>query len=148
MDENYRDHGGLYERSAKHNHCATLNLLHTGNSQDKVNGILFSIKPDDIDALAKREYGYDVVPVEYEQAGEKDLAYMFIAREESQAIGYRVLDDILPNESALATCLTGAATYGKAFLDMWIASCYLADSTPLMVNLYYKNFVEDFLKTL
>lgn len=148
MDENYRDHGGLYERSAKHNHCATLNLLHTGNSQDKVNGILFSIKPDDIDALAKREYGYDVVPVEYEQAGEKDLAYMFIAREESQAIGYRVLDDILPNESALATCLTGAATYGKAFLDMWIASCYLADSTPLMVNLYYKNFVEDLLKTL
>ncbi len=148
MDENYRDQGGLYERSVEHNHCATLNLLHTGNPQDKVNGILFSIKPDDIDALAQREYGYDIVPVEYEQANEKGSAYMFIARKESQAIGHRVLDNILPNESALTTCLTGAATYGKAFLDIWAASCYLADGTPLMENRYYKNFVEDFLKTL
>lgn len=148
MDENYRDQGGLYERSAEHNHRATLNLVHTGNHQDKVNGILFSIKPDDIDALAKREYGYDVVPVEYEQASEKGSAYMFIARKESQAIGHRVLDDILPNESSLTTCLTGAATYGEAFLDMWVASCYLADGTPLMGNPYYKSFVEDLLKTL
>jgi hypothetical protein len=148
MDENFRDHGGLYERSAEHNHCATLNLLHTRNSHDKVNGVLFSIKPDGIDALAKREYGYDVVPVEYEQANAKGSAYMFIARKESQAIGHRVLDDILPNESSLATCLTGAATYGKTFLDMWVASCYLADGTPLVENRYYRNLVEDFLETL
>lgn len=147
MDENYREQGGLYERSAEHNHCATLNLVHTRNSQDKVNGVLFSIKPSDIGALAKREYGYDIVPVEYERAGKKDLAYMFIARKESQAIGHRVMDDILPNESALTTCLTGAATYGKDFLEMWISSCYLGDGTPLMENLYYKNFVEDFLET-
>ena len=145
IDNNYKEQGGRYERSDKRNHRATLNLVHTGNPQDQVNGILFSIGPDDVDTLAQREYGYDIVPVEYEQETETGLAYMFMARKASPAIGNRVMDDVLPNESALRTCLSGAATYGKAFLDTWITSCYLADGTPLMENLYYRNLVEAFL---
>ena len=145
IDENYEEHGGRYKRSQEDSHCATLNVVHTGNSQDKVNGILFSTSPADIDALAQREYGYDLLPVEYQLADEKALAHMFIARKESQTIGHRVLDNILPNESSLSICLTGAATYGKAFLDTWIESCYLADGTPLMKNLYYKNLVREAL---
>lgn len=145
INENYEENGGRYKRSQKHSHCATLNIAHTGDSQDKVNGILFSISPADIDALAEREYGYDLFPVEYERAGEWDSAYMFIARKESRAIGHRVLDSILPNESSLAICLTGAATYGRAFLDTWIESCYLADGTPLMKNPYYQNLVRELL---
>jgi hypothetical protein len=145
INENYEENGGRYKRSQKHSHCATLNIAHTGDSQDKVNGILFSISPADIDALAEREYGYDLFPVEYGRAGERDSAYMFIARKESRAIGHRVLDSILPNESSLAICLAGAATYGRAFLDTWIESCYLADGTPLMKNLYYKNLIRELL---
>lgn len=145
IDENYQEQGGRYERSAEHDHCATLNLVHTGNAQDKLNGIMFSIARDDIDALAQREYGYDIVPVEHDQMDATDLAYVFLARKESPITGDRVLDNIFPNESALRICLTGAATYGKAFLDTWIASCYLADGAPLMENLYYRNFVEDYL---
>lgn len=146
MDENYEENGGRYTRSHDDSHCATLNIVHTGNAQDNVNGILFSTSPADIDALAKREYGYDLLPVEYQLASEKALAYMFIARKESQAIGHRVLDNILPNESSLSICLTGAATYGKAFVDTWIESCYVADGTPLMKNPYYKDLVRELLK--
>ena len=148
VDENYEEHGGRYERSPKDNHCATLNIVHTGNVQDKVNGILFSTSPTDIDALAQREYGYDLLPVEYRPSDNKALAYMFIARKESQAIGHRVLDNILPNESSLSICLTGAATYGKVFLDTWIESCYLADGTPLMGNFYFQKLVRELLNDI
>ncbi len=120
--------------------------MHTGNTHDKLNGILFSTLPADIDALAQREYGYDLLPVDYRLKDEKASAYMFIARKESQAIGHRVLDNILPNESSLSTCITGAATYGKVFLDTWIESCYLADRTPLMKNPYFENLVRELLK--
>ncbi len=148
IDENYEEHGGRYKRSSEDCHCATLNIVHTGNVQDKVNGILFSTSPTDIDALAQREYGYDLLPVEYRPANKKALAYMFIARKESQSIGHRVLDNILPNESSLSICLTGAATYGKVFLDTWIESCYLADGTPLMKNPYFHNLVRELLKDI
>ena len=145
IDENYEEHGGRYERSQEDSHCATLNVEHTGNVQDKVNGILFSTSPADIDALARREYGYDLLPVEHQLADKTALAHMFIARKESQTIGHRVLDNILPNESSLSICLAGAATYGKVFLDTWIESCYLADGTPLMKNPYYENLVRETL---
>ena len=146
IDENYEEHGGRYKRSQEDSHCATLNVEHTGNTRDKVNGILFSTSPADIDALARREYGYDLLPVEHQVGDEIAVAHMFIARKESQTIGHRVLDNILPNESSLSICLTGAATYGKAFLNTWIESCYLADGTPLMKNPYYENFVRETLR--
>ena len=146
IDENYEEYGGRYTRSPKDSHCATLNIVPTGNVQDKVNGILFSTSATDIDALAQREYGYDLLPVEYQPSDKKARAYMFIARHESQAIGHRVLDNILPNESSLSICLTGAATYGKVFLDTWIESCYLADGTALMGNLYFQKLVRELLK--
>lgn len=147
MDENYREQGGRYERSHDESHRATLNIVHTGNADDTVNGILFSTSTGDIDALAEREYGYDLLPVEYRRLDHRDWAFMFIARKESDVIGHRVLDDILPNESSLSTCLSGAATYGKVFLDNWIASCSLADGSPLMSHPYYEDRVVAFLES-
>ena len=144
IDENYGDQGGRYQRSPKRSHSSTLNILHTGNVKDKVNGILLSTFPGELDALAEREYGYDIIPVEYRGSNKNGTAYMFIARK-SQEIGYRVRDDILPNESALTLCLTGASTYGREFLEMWINSCYLADGTALADHPYYKSFIDDFL---
>jgi len=141
IDENYEDNGERYQRSGDATHRATLNILPTNDAQDKVNGILFSALTADIDSLAEREYGYDLLPVEYKMAGEKAYAYMFIARQGSKVVGNRVLDDILPNESSLSICLNGAATYGLAFLQMWIESCYLANETPLMEHSYYQKLV-------
>ena len=106
------------------------------------------LPPQPVDALAQREYDYDLLPVEYRPSDKKALAYMFIARKESQAIGHRVLDNILPNESSLSICLTGAATYGKVFLDTWIESCYLADGTPLMGNFYFQKLVRKLLNDI
>ena len=141
-DENYEEHGGRYSRSENPSHRATLNILDTGNAEDKVNGILFWADAADIDSLADREYGYDLLPVSYEQSSAQSVAYMFIARQDSKAIGHRVLDDIFPNESSLSICLTGAATYGAAFLKMWIESCLLANKTPLIDDPYYGALVE------
>ncbi len=141
-DGNYEEHGGRYSRSANPSHRATLNILETGYAEDKVNGILFSADAADIDSLAEREYGYDLLPVSYEQSSAKSVAYMFIARQDSKAIGHRVLDDIFPNESSLSICLTGAATYGAAFLKMWIESCLLANKIPLVDDPYFGALVE------
>ena len=103
--------------------------------------------PQEVDALAVRERGFDIVPVEYEGAKRNGWTYMFIARK-SKGVNQRVRDDILPNESALATCMTGACTYGREFLDMWISSCYLADGTGLANHPYYKKLIAKFLDTI
>jgi hypothetical protein len=140
-DGNYQKNGGRYERSPDASRRATLNLLETGNMEDKVHGILFTADGGDIDDLADREFGYDLLPVRYEQSGAESEAYMFVARPESEIIGHRVRDDILPNESSLSICLTGAATYGAAFQRMWIESCLLADRTPLIDDPYYRDLI-------
>jgi hypothetical protein len=141
-DENYIEHGGRYSRSVNPERRATLNILKTENAEDEVNGVLFSTDADDIDALAEREYGYDLLPVLFERLGARSVAYMFIARADSQTIGHRVLDDILPNESSLSICLTGAASYGAAFLKTWIESCLLANKTPLIEDPFYSALIE------
>ena len=120
--------------------------MQTGHTRDVVNGILFSTVQDDIDALAQREYGYDLVPVDYEQGGEQSSAYMFIARKTSEAIGHRVRDDILPNESSLSTCISGAATYGIDFMETWLRSCYLANGTPLMEDAHFTTLALEFVQ--
>ncbi len=140
-DGNYEEHGGRYRRSSDPSHRATLNILETGNAEDRVNGILFSADGADMEYLAEREFGYDLLPVVHEQSGARSVAYMFIARQDSKIIGHRVLDDIFPNESSLSICLTGAATYGEAFQKMWIESCLLADRTPLIDDPYYGDLV-------
>ena len=146
IDENYEEYGGRYQRSGDATHSATLNILSTNDAQDKVNGILFSALAADIDSLAEREYGYDLLPVEYKTANENAYAYMFIARQGSKVVGHRVLGDILPNESSLSICLKGAATYGPSFLQMWIESCYLGDESPLMEHPYYQDLVLEISK--
>ena len=140
-DGNYVEHGGRYQRSAYAMHCATLNILDTADPKNKLNGVLFTTPISEIDSLAEREFGYDLLPVEYQLEEENDQAYMFIARPNSKYIGDRVRDDILPNESSLEICMQGAATYGPGFLDMWIGSCYLANRTPLIAHPYYRELV-------
>jgi hypothetical protein len=145
----YHDPSRLYDTQIRFSGTTTtLNILKTGNSEDKVNGILFSTDADDIDALAEREYGYDLLPVVYERLGAQSVAYMFIARAESHTIGHRVLEEILPNESSLSICLTGAATYGAAFMETWIESCLLASKTPLIDDPFYAALIEKTLRTL
>ncbi len=147
-DGNYQDCGGRYARSAHPHRRATLNVLHTEHSHDRLNGVLFSVPVGELQALAEREYGYDVVAVECAGADEASWAYIFTASKASPQIGHRVADDVLPNESAVTTCLAGAATYGKEFLEGWIDSCYLADETPLRDDPYYKNLIQGFLSSI
>ncbi len=103
------------------------------------------VTAEGLDALAEREAGYDIIPVVYALIDDPEKvskAYMFIARKRSREIGHRVKDDVLPNESALETCLAGAKEYGKGFLDTWIRHCYLADGSRLSENDYYRILIE------
>jgi hypothetical protein len=144
-DKNYADHGGLYRRSEFENHVATLNIQETGKSEDIVNGVLMQVSNNDVDGLAEREAGYDIISVVYslvESPQTVSRAYIFTARQGSSDIGHRVRNDVLPNESSLETCLSGARDYGEEFLDTWIRHCYLADGSRLLANDYYRTLVE------
>jgi hypothetical protein len=144
-DENYVDHGGLYRRSDYENHVATLNIQETGEDADIVNGVLMRVSGNQIDGLAGREAGYDIIPVAYSLVADPEHqlnAYIFTARKESSVIGHRVRDDVLPNESSLEICLSGARDYGEGFLDTWIRHCYLADGSRLLNNDYYRDLIE------
>lgn len=77
-------------------------------------------------------------------------ANLFIARKNSEFVGHRVMDNIMPNELSLTTCLEGAATYGPEFVRMWIGSCLIADRTALAEHSCCRDIVtkvvgEDFL---
>ena len=123
-EQNYVENGGLYRRSQFQNHKATLNVQETGSNEDIVNGVLMKVTEEGFDALAEREAGYDIIPVVYTLIHDPDTiskAYMFTARKESDEIGHRVKDDVLPNESALETCIAGASEFGSSFVDYFSA---------------------------
>ena len=145
-EQNYVENGGNYRRSQFQNHRATLNVQETGNKEDIVNGVLMKVTEDGLDGLAEREAGYDIIPVVYaliENPENLSKAYMFIARQSSPEIGHRVRDDVLPNESALETCLAGANDFGRSFVETWVNHCYLADGSRLLQNDYYSALVDE-----
>lgn len=148
-DQNYVENGGLYRRSKFQNHQATLNVQETGSKDDIVNGVLMKVTEEGFDALAEREAGYDIIPVVYALIDDPERiskAYMFIARQSSVEIGHRVKDDVLPNESALETCLAGAGDFGREFVETWVRHCYLADGSRLLKNDYFSALIERNLK--
>ena len=120
LKENYIEHGGRYVRSEHQGRRATLNVIETGHKRDFVNGILFTVQASEVAAIAEREFGYDLLPVEFSGPTVNGAANLFIARKNSECIGHRVMDNIMPNESSLTTCLEGAATYPWGSTKAWM----------------------------
>jgi len=141
LKENYIEHGGRYVRSEHQDRRATLNVIETGIKSDFVNGILFTVQASEVAAIAEREFGYDLLPVEFSGPTVNGEANLFIARKNSEFVGHRVMDNIMPNESSLTTCLEGAATYGPEFVRMWIGSCLIADRTALAEHSYCRDII-------
>ena len=124
-DKNYADHGGLYRRSEFENHVATLNIQETGKSEDIVNGVLMQVSNNDVDGLAEREAGYDIISVVYslvESPQTVSRAYIFTARQGSSDIGHRVRNDVLPNESSLPVRSQGLWRGVSGHLDTTLLS--------------------------
>jgi len=115
---------------------AMLNVHATGNPDDITNGILYTVHIEDIPALRKREYGYDLTPIlvmtwDSYIAGnppEYIVAYTFHSPRES----HYTSDSIYPRPGYYELVRDAVKEKGPKFYEIWIESTYLSDeSTPI-----------------
>lgn len=116
---------------------AKLNAIHTGNIEDVINGLLYTLTPQELHRLRFRERGYDLIEipiVRYDQAfgaaaelPDVTHGYMLMVPPHLHAPGH-----LKPHISYLHCCIEGAYHYGPAFVDLFMRSTYIADlKTPL-----------------
>jgi|GEM_PF-1576981 len=113
-----------------------LNLELTGNLYDLVNGVNITIPLEEIEAVCKREVGYDLVPVvcaKWEQStklSEPDfcIAYTFRAPKGSQYTSA----NIYPRPGYYELTRNAAKQYGLLFYYLWLNTTYCPDGvTPI-----------------
>lgn len=108
-----------------------LNARFTGALTDGANGVLMDVPLDDIEALRKREVGYDLRPVLClpwgDLSAKPSMAYVLSCAGrswEGQMLSNR---DLLPHAGYYRLCRDGAASISEAFLDYWLDTTFLAD---------------------
>lgn len=119
-----------------------LNVFKTGNQLDAVNGVIFAVNREDLEALIKREVGYDLVPipiVSWKEAIDSQAtpnfqtAYVFLSPEEPRQGKVFVDPCVNPVPGYAMASKEGAALNGKSFLKLWLESTFLADrKTPFI----------------
>jgi len=115
---------------------AMLNVRATGNPDDRTNGILYTVRVEDIPALRKREHGYDLAPIlvvmwDSYISGSRPkyvVAYTFHSPKES----HYTSEGIYPRPGYYELVRDAIKERGPRFYDMWLESTYLSDeSTPI-----------------
>lgn len=125
-----------YQTPPNSRNGAALNALYTKSKSDVLNGKLMMVRSEDIPALRKREYGYDLCPVScvpwYDREGEPFSAYVLSARN-GREFRRRVADDsLLPNLEYARLCRLGARTVSSDFLAFYLETTFLADRTTTL----------------
>ena len=115
-----------YGALEKPHHRAALNVYHTGNPNDRVNGVVLDVCDEELQALRAREVGYELIPVVVMQGEEQLVAYTFSAPDQFTS------SEIEPVPGYYEDVRAGAASYGPAFLDLYLQTTYLADGTTLI----------------
>ncbi|NIM51303.1 MAG: hypothetical protein GTO22_18970 [Gemmatimonadales bacterium] len=115
---------------------AALNVIPTGQISDMVNGVLLEVPLGDVAAFRSREVGYDLLPVAcirwHERKKPPFLGYVLHCPDEPRDGLVRTATDIEPHPVYYRVCREGAAEIGDSFLDLWLATTYLADrATPV-----------------
>jgi len=116
---------------------AALNALATYDLTDLINGILFGVAQAEIAAFRLREFGYDLKPVYcLPWKDPKDspflTAYILCAPDIASKPEYQVTDGtLLPQPGYAKLCEEGASEVSKEFLDLFLATTYLADKITL-----------------
>lgn len=96
----------------------------SGYDGEFVNGIIFETDETYLAALKRREYGYELLPVDaYDFRTGRPLGTCFVF---SSNIRNGVYDyDNLAQTRYLELCLNGAKEYGKTFYKQFLASTYV-----------------------
>lgn len=117
-----------WKKKARPNDTGMLNLF---ESEGVVNGILFQAGKEDLEAILKRERGYDLVPVIAIPWRKEDqdprIAYTFIASVKPREGKHYTNNKINPIPGYALLAQKGAALWGKIYEQLWIDSTYLSD---------------------
>ncbi|MBI5431857.1 MAG: hypothetical protein HZA52_03390 [Planctomycetes bacterium] len=107
-----------------------LNVRWTGKADDLINGRVFSVPVAAIDALRRREVGYDLIPVPFvpwsHPNAEPAFAYVLsCTRPEFE--GRQLLSDTsLPNSEYYAMCRAAAESVSDEFLSFYLSTTHVA----------------------
>lgn len=117
---------------------AALNVRQTYDIGDMVNGVLIDIGRTQLPDLCRRELNYDLVPVaclDWNRPESSPFRASILSCPETlcQEDGSTGTSDrLVPQPDYLRVCRQGAAEFGAAFLDLWLATTFLADGrTPI-----------------
>lgn len=115
---------------------AALNVRATGSPADRVNGVLILVEWGDIDALAAREQGYNLIEVPYvawsDPEGVTRMAFILSAPDAPRDGLRHTRDDVLPFAPYFRASREGASEWGGDFLEYWLDHTFLADDvTPV-----------------
>jgi len=104
-----------------------LNLVFTSAPEHAVNGVVMQIDIEELESLARREVGYDLVPVPcHDWEGCKFyFAYACMAPNHSPYIH----PSILPRPGYYELTMKAPLEYGLCFYNFWLNTTYLADET-------------------
>lgn len=129
-----------YGAAAEGRERAALDVRWTGRAADGFNGRLLDVAVDHLEALRRREVGYDLAPVVWQPWDEPDaapaVAFALCASRRPVGGRVRVRDDVLPCPPYLEICRRGARRVSPAFEQVLLDTTFLADgTTPLRDHL-------------
>lgn len=116
---------------------AVLNVEVTGFLTDVANGVAFDVGLDEIDALRKREVGYDLKPiviVDWDGDGVIVPRSAFVLTAPNRLWKGRPLTNasLNPYPPYLQRCAAGAESFSPSFLGFWRDTTFLADGETLI----------------
>lgn len=119
-------------------HTAALGVRVTGDPNDRVSGLVYSLAPDDLAGFRQRETGYRLVEVATAPWSESPVdpdGVAFVLEYDGPSDR-----DLLPHPAYLDVCREGAASYGEAFRDDFDRTTRLADGRMLSEYLQSRDF--------
>ena len=108
-----------------------LNVIYADEDTDFVNGVVFDVQVADLVEMAKREVGYDLIPVKcmnWEKILKVDhkedyIAYTFHARTETEYTD----ENIFPRPGYYELSRDASKQYGTLFYLLWLKTTFLSD---------------------
>lgn len=122
----------ILDEEKKHPCCrASLNIRVTHKDADVINGVVYHVDKKGFCSIAKREEGYDLIPIRIRIWNDRDnnLTSCLIAYVFSISHPAFLNTTILPRPSYYFKCREAAKCLGQEFYTMWLSTTFLGDAT-------------------